>query len=251
MRFLYLLSFLFPLTLFAQDDVLYYNKGVKAHNEGDYISALSCYQKCLVSNPEHAQAKQNISVVYYNQSLAAFNETDYDQTIKNSQEALRYAPKNPEIYAMLGNARIRQKQYEQAIIDFTKAIEVSATPASYYASRAWIYSDLLDNTNRLADMERAAELEPTNAKYQFFAGKYKQSISEDRFKMALDNYNKAISLKPDYLEAYTERAAYYMTFGDFDKALKDLRKAERLGGDVKSLIEAAKFEQEMQNAEED
>lgn len=255
MHYLCLFLFLFPCLLFAQedvlqDDVLYYNKGVKAHNEGDYISAIKCYEKCLVSNPEHAQAKKNMSVVYYNQSLAAFNQKDYDNTIKNSYEALRYAPQNPEVYAMLGNAHIRQKQYKQAVIDFTKAIEISSEPAAYYASRSWVYNDLLDNVNRLADMERAAELEPNNPKYQFLAGKYKQSIDQEHFKTALGNYDKAIELKPDYLEAYTERATYYMTFGEFTKALRDLKKAERLGGDVKHLIQAAEFEQEMQKEEQ-
>ncbi len=247
MRYLLLFLFLFPLALFAQDEeVLYYNKGVKAHNEGDYISAINCYKECLVRNPEHAQAKHNMGVVYYNQSQNAFNKNDYDQTILHSQEALRFAPQNAEIYALIGNAHIRQKQYKQAIADFSKAIELSSEPAAYFASRSWIYNDLLDNVNRLSDMERAAQLEPTNAKYQYLTGKYKQSIDEERFKTALTNYNAAIKLKPDYLEAYTERATYFMTFGDFEKALLDLRQAQKLGGDVTELMEAAKFELEMQ-----
>ena len=246
MRYLYLLSFLLPLTLAAQDAVLHYNQGVKAHNEGDYANAIKCYKKCLVENPEHADAKHNIGAVYYNQSLVAFNKNDYDQSLKSSYEALRYTPQNSEIYALIGNTHIRQKDYQQALIDFTKAIEISSSPADYYASRAWIYNDLMDNVHRLADMEQAAKLAPDNAKYQFLAGKYKQSIDQERFKTALGNYNKAIALKPDYLEAYMERATYYMTFGEFTKAIKDLKKAERLGGDVQHLMEAAKFEQEMQ-----
>jgi tetratricopeptide (TPR) repeat protein len=248
MRYLLILLFLAPLALFAQseEEVLYYNKGVKAHNEGDYISAIQCYEKCLVKNPEHADAKRNMSVVYYNQSLAAFNSNKFDESIQHSNDALRFAPTNPEVYALRANVHVRQKRYQEAIADFTRAIENSSEPAAYYASRAWVYNDLLDNVNRLADMERAAELEPTNAKYQFLAGKYKQRSTQDRYKLALNNYNKAIELDPNYTEAYTERAAYFMTFGDFNKALTDLRQAEKLGGDVKHLIEAAQFELEMQ-----
>ncbi|MGH1335062.1 MAG: tetratricopeptide repeat protein [Aureispira sp.] len=246
MRYLYLFSFLFPLSLFAQDALFHYNQGVKAHNEGDYTNAINSYKKCLAENPEHAEAKQNMSVVYYNQSLVAFNKKDYDQALKRSYEALRYAPNNAEVYAMIGNAHIGQKDYQQAITDFTKALEISPQSADYYAARSWIYNDLMDNAHRLTDMEQAAKLAPDNAKYQFLAGKYKQSIDQERFKAALGNYNKAIELKADYLEAYVERATYYMTFGEFTKAIKDLKKAERLGGDVKHLMEAAKFELDMQ-----
>ncbi|MFK7797566.1 MAG: tetratricopeptide repeat protein [Aureispira sp.] len=246
MKHLYLLLFLFPLTLLAQEEVLYYNKGVKAHNTGDYPTAITAYKKCLEINPKNEQAKQNLGAVYYNQALAAFNKNDFDAAIKQTYEAVRHIPKKPDVYALMGNAHIQQKQYKQALLDFTKAIEVSPNPADYYAARSGVHHSLLDNKNRYKDMAKAAQLAPNNAKYQFLTGKYKQAVDQELFKTALDNYNKAIELKPDYLEAITERATYYMTFGDFKSALKDLRKAERLGGDVKHLVEAAQFELEMQ-----
>jgi tetratricopeptide (TPR) repeat protein len=246
MKHLYLLFFLFPLTLLAQEEVLYYNKGVKAHNAGDYPTAITAYKKCLEINPKNSQAKQNLGAVYYNQSLTAFNKNDFDGAIKQAYEAVRHSPNNPDVYALMGNAHIQQKQYKQALLDFTKAIELSPKPAAYYAARSGVHNSLLDNESRYKDMAKAAELAPNNAKYQFLTGKYKQSVDQELFKTAIDNYNKAIELKPDYLEAIIERATYYMTFGDFKSALQDLRKAEGMGGDVKHLIEAAEFELEMQ-----
>ena len=53
-------------------------------------------------------------------------------------------------------------------------------------------------------------------------------------------------MQPENKDGYTERATYYMTFQKFDKALVDLKKAKELGGDVDHLLEAAKFEAEMQ-----
>lgn len=255
MKWLYVLLCSFPLWLCAQEDVkndyIYYNEGVRAHNKGDYVNAIKCYEKCLVVNPQHKLARQNMGSVYYNQSIDAYNSSDYNSSIKFAQSALKYAPKSADAYALLGNNHQKLRDYQTAIVDFSEAIKVSENPAVYYAARSWVYNDLLDNVNRLADMEMAAELEPDNATYQFYAGKYKQSLGEERFKLAIDNYNKAIELDPEYREAYIERGAYYMTFGQFEKALADLRKAEALGADVSHLVEAAEYELKMQEEEKD
>lgn len=250
MRYALLLFCSLPFLLLAQEDVKLYNSGVKAHNEGDYVTAIQCYEKCLVANPNHSLARQNIGQAYYNQSINAYNSSDFKRSIMFAESALKYDQK-PDVWALVGNNHQRLKDYQAALVDFTEAIKVSKEPAPYYAARSWVYNDMLDNANRLADMEKAAELEPNNAEYQFYAGKYKQAVSEEKFKTAIDNYNKAIELRPEYRDAYIERAAYHMTFSDFKAALKDLEKAEQLGADVSHLVEAAKYELEMQEEEED
>lgn len=245
MKYALLLLFSLPLWAVAQQDaqhIQHYNQGVKAHNAGDYATAIKCYEKCIALNPQYQQARDNIGAAYYNQSINAYNEDNYTQSIRFAEKALKYAPKSADIYAILGNNHQRTKDYPAALIDFTHAIEVSPEPAAYYAARSWVYNDLLDNAKRLADMEKAAKLEPTNAAYQFYAGKYKQDVSEEKFKTAIHNYNAAIELDPNYRDAYIERGAYYMTFGNFQKALVDLHKAEELGADVKHLVEAAEYE---------
>ena len=248
MKWFFLFLCTLPLGLWAQPDLQLYNQGVKAHNEGDYVTAIQCYEKCLVINPKNKQAQQNIGSAYYNQSISAYNNNNYNQSLQFAESALRYT-KSADVYAMIGNNHQRQRNYQEALLDFTHAIEVSEEPAAFYAARSWVYNDLLDNANRLADMEKAAELEPSNADYQFYAGKYKQVMGEEVFKKAIDHYNKAIELRPDFREAYIERGAYHLTFRSFKAALNDLNKAKEMGADVSHLIEAAQFELE-QEAEE-
>lgn len=245
MKHILLFLCVLPLWLFAQQDIEHYNNGVKAHNQGDYTAAIQAYKKCLAVNPKHALAQQNISKAYYNQSINAYNESDYKSSIQFAKQALRY-DETADIHALIGNNYQRLRDYPAALSAFTKAINTSKQPATYYAARSWVYNDMLDNPKRLADMEKAAELDPNSAEYQFYAGKYKQAVSEEKFKTAVTNYNRAIELRPDYRDAYVERAAYYMTFGQFKAALKDLKKAEEYGADVTHLVEAAKFELEMQ-----
>lgn len=246
MKSLFLFLFLIPFALLAQDEIEHYNNAVKAHNSGDYSKAIECYEKCLAINPNNKDAYANIGTAYYNTSLTAFNKKEYDKTIELSKKALKYQPENSEAYYMIANAQQRQEKYAESIASYTQALKISPNLARFYAARAWVYNDLHNNKARLADMKKAVEHEPENAEYQFHCGKFKQDVSPEEFKTAGKNYTKAIELNPKYTEAYTERAAFYMTFQEFKKALADLNRAKDLGADVSHLVEAAQFELEMQ-----
>ncbi|MDC0230486.1 tetratricopeptide repeat protein [Aureispira] len=246
MRQLLLLTIICPLYLIAQEDLKLYNQGVEAHNAKDYETAIMYYNKCLKINPQNKSAIKNLGVVYYNTSLDYYDKKSYDKAIDYLEKALQYDAKDPKIYYMTGCCHQEQKLYKAAITNFTKAIELTEKPASYYSARSWVYNDLNDHKSSLNDIKKAVEHEPDNAKYQFHCGKFKQEVSPEEFKTAIKNYSKAILLKPDYKEAYTERAAYYMTFQQFSKALPDLKKAKELGADVDHLIEAVHFEMEME-----
>jgi tetratricopeptide (TPR) repeat protein len=246
MKSLLLFLFLVPFSLFAQEEIEHFNKGIKAHNAGNYLEAVECYEKCLAINPKNKEAYANIGIAYYNTSLTAFNKKEYDSSILYCKKALKYQPENSEAYYMIGTSQQQQKKYTESIASYTQALEINSTSAKFYAARAWIYNDLNDHKAQLADMKKAVEFEPDNAEYQFNCGKFKQVVSAEEFKTAGKNYTKAIELNPDYTEAYIERAAFYMTFQEFKKALADLNRATDLGADVSHLMEAAQFELEMQ-----
>ncbi len=250
MKQLLLFLCMIPFALFAQEEVEEYNKGIKAHNSGDYLAAIECYQKCLEINPDNKDASVNLGIAYYNQSITTFNKKEYETSIQYSQKALKYQANNSEAYYMIGSSQQILKRYTEAIASYTQALKINNKSAKFYASRAWVYYDLNDHKARLADMKKAVEYEPENANYQFNCGKFKQDVSPEEFKTAGKNYSKAIELDPNYTEAYTERAAFYMTFQEFKKALVDLKKAKELGADVSHLMEAAQFELEMQEEED-
>jgi len=50
--------------------------------------------------------------------------------------------------------------------------------------------------------------------YQYYEG--------GKYNIAIEFYNKAIKLKPDYLEAYNDRGIIYFIKGDYDKVITDL-----------------------------
>ena len=55
-------------------------------------------------------------------------------------------------------------------------------------------------------------------------------------KKAIAYYTQAIELKPDFLQAYSNRGAAYAEKGEFDKALKDFTKAIQLKPDLSEAL---------------
>jgi len=87
-------------------------------------------------------------------------------------------------------------QYDQAISDFSKAIEINPRFAMAYNHRGIVYDS---------------------------KGQYDKAISD---------YTKAIEINPKYAEAYNNRAVSYYYKGEYDKAWEDVHKAQSLGHQV-------------------
>jgi tetratricopeptide (TPR) repeat protein len=236
-----------PMLLMAQNDhITHYNNGVKAHNNGDYYTALICYNKCLEIEDKYVSA-------YYNRALVYKHKKDYDKMTVDCNKAIELdAAYTGECNNLIGLSLHDQKKYKEAIPHYNKGLENTTdkkAKARIHYNLAWTFDKLRDNKNKLAQFEKAATLQPEVVDYQYQCGRAKFDVGGDTYKTAVDNFTKVIELDPKNKDGYTERAAYYMTFQKFDKALVDLKKAQELGADVKHLIEAAQFEMKMMEEE--
>jgi len=243
-KLIYLFILLLPLTSFAQeeDPIKLYNSGVKAQNNGYQTKAIEYYTQCIKLKPEYVKAYHNRGLIYY-------NKKEYDKAIADCDKGIAIDKSYIFFYNIKGFAYKLQKKYKEAIAAFSNEIKYAANnkdKAEAYNNRAWCYDKMLNNKAKLADFKKAVELAPNNANYQYNCGRAKFDVGGDTYKTAVDNFTKVIELEPKNKDGYAERATYYMTFQQFDKALKDLKKAKELGAEVDHLLEAAKFELEMQ-----
>ena len=99
---------------------------------------------------------------------------------------------NAEAYTNRGAAYHEKGQYDKAISDYDKAIEINPKYAHAYVNRGTAYRK---------------------------KGQYDKAISD---------CNKAIEINPRYAHAYLIRGHAYLDGGQRAKACKDFKKAERL-----------------------
>jgi Flp pilus assembly protein TadD len=108
-----------------------------------------------------------------------------------------------EGYFNRGLEDVRQHNFSQAIIDFTKSIEINPNYAEAYNNRGLAYDD------------------------------------QGNFSQAISDYTKAIGINPNDAVVYNNRALAYFAQKDFTKAWGDVHKAGSLGHKVKpAFLEA-------------
>jgi tetratricopeptide (TPR) repeat protein len=139
---------------------------------------------------------------------------------------------DPDVYYSWynrGRANAEKGHVEQAIEDFTRAIDLrSGFPDPWHERGiAWMRKNRPDLA--LRDLDVALRLNPDRAEtaYQF-------ALAEERLGNAvgaLHHLSRAIELRPTYLAALAERARIRSLAGDFDGAIADCSEAIRIKPD--------------------
>lgn len=94
-----------------------------------------------------------------------------------------------------GNDLMKSCNFQQAVEQYTKAIEIDSNNAVYYCNRAAAYTKLEESLRAVADCEKAIEIDPTYGKAYGRMGLV--YLNESNYKKAVENYEKAIKLEPE------------------------------------------------------
>ncbi|MEW5912653.1 MAG: tetratricopeptide repeat protein [Thermodesulfobacteriota bacterium] len=126
--------------------------------------------------PQHAQQRiqactkaidsgkwtgNNQAINYNNRGIAWAVTKQYDQAIADFSKAIEINPKYAKAYYNRGISWRRKQQIEKAIADYTKAIELNPNYAKAYGNRAVALALLGRYKEALADAQRGTELDPS------------------------------------------------------------------------------------------
>ncbi len=165
---------------------------------------------------------------------AALKAGDYPTAIEAFGEAIDQG--DHVIIALInrGIAYEASGQPEQAIEDYSRALALT-DPAPTDTERAEIHNNRgvayleVDGKQQAAleDFDKAIELRPDYA--EAYANRGKVKIDREAYADAITDFDKAIELKPDLAEAYGNRGLAYQNLTDDENATRDYTKAIELG----------------------
>jgi tetratricopeptide (TPR) repeat protein len=174
------------------------------------------------------------------------DEKNYAEAIRCYTEAIKLDPAGAEYYCDRGAAYGREKEYEKALIDFTKAIELEEDTSSYLW-RGFVYDKMKEYPKAVADLTKSLELDKNNAEAKKLLEESRENLKNmpttgdgwkakgvefqqlKKFKDAIYCYNKAIALKNDDGTYYSNRATCWKFLDDYEKSMADYNKAIALG----------------------
>jgi Flp pilus assembly protein TadD len=90
-------------------------------------------------------------------------EADHDQAIAEYTSAIQADPEDANAYRGRGDAHCRQGAFDQAVADYDQAVELDPTSALAYFKRGNAYARLGDEARAQADQQSALRLDPTVA----------------------------------------------------------------------------------------
>jgi tetratricopeptide (TPR) repeat protein len=117
------------------------------------------------------------------------------------------------------------KRYREAAAAINKAIELSPR-AAFYNNRGNVRNELGDKQGAIDDYNQAIKINPNYAGAYNNRGIVRKDLGDKPG--AIADYNLAIKFNPNYAQAYYNRAYVYYQLGDKQKAREDLQRAAQL-----------------------
>ncbi|MCX5856195.1 MAG: hypothetical protein NTZ24_16765 [Deltaproteobacteria bacterium] len=125
-----------------------------------------------------------------------------------------------------GVSSLHGRNLQEAIIDFTRAIELNPRDASSYVNRSFAYGTLRNDRQALEDASRAVELDTTSSMAYANRGVAYFNLYRDYNRYIADT-TRAIELDPNNFMAYKSRARAYLDLGYTNQATDDIKTAAR------------------------
>jgi len=292
-------DFNFGISL-AQDknNITYKSQHIAYENRADYYLELEDFESALIDYNTAIKIKPTYFKVYGKRADLYQQKEDYTNALIDYTKAIDLDSKNPERYINRAycynlnkqhelalndyNTVIRMKddyfwyyymraytnsvylyKHEEAIIDFTKSIELDSTFLGSFRDRADAYQKLGNTKLAIADIKKAIKLKPSTYMYNALANIYWFDLNDsenallsyqsaimidstdiypyinriniyeelEEHKKVLADLNTLISLDPNNEEYYLERADYFNYQGSYDSALVDYSKVLELTSD--------------------
>jgi len=185
-----------------------YNEGINCAVKGEFKKAKKEFEKALTVDSLYTSAQLSLKTI--------------DDILSNKIK------KETGAHIFKGVQYDDQGKYEQAINEFTRAIEINPGYADIYNKRGLSYYNQEKYDQALRDYNKAIEINPryTDA----FNNRGIVYYQQEQYDQAISNYTKAIEINPKYAKAYHNRGlVFFVNLKDTDEGCADWQKACELG----------------------
>jgi len=211
-------------------DRILLNEGTNFGIIGEHDLSISYFElaeKIAEGDKIEENARENLAVTYNNRGTAYYKLNRHEEAIRDYSKAIELDPKDAGAYYNRGTAFSKLSKHEDAIKDFNKAIELNPEYAESYYNRGNTHFKLNKHEEAIEDYNKAIELNPkSDLAYNNRGLAYSEL---NRYEDAIKDFNKAIELNPKDAEAYANRGiASLQANEDLDKAIEDFKHARDL-----------------------
>lgn len=209
------------LEIYPQEAELYFLKALVLWNKNEVFTLprkefSDLLKKATDLNPHFTEPHKLWAYANLLLGYPVMAETGYTRAIEAD-------PQDWEAYCDRGEVRARLGKHQEAIEDFTVAINSGMATNRPYAMRADAYFALQNYNDAEKDYLKATELKSDYGGGYLGIGQIR--MAQNNFASAIENFSKTIEMFPDYAPAYGMRGNAKTQTGDLLGALADFQKA--------------------------
>ncbi|OQD43168.1 hypothetical protein BUL40_08770 [Croceivirga radicis] len=180
---------------------------------------------------QDSNINRNLAIAYNNRGLIKHQILkDFPNALADFNKSLSFEENSESQLPFMnrGVLFLETKEYEKAITDLERAIQLNDKKAWAHFMKARAHFQIKNYSNSLISINRAIELEATNWRYFNLRGMTLNNL--ERYNEALSDFNKAVDISNhDY--AYNNRGFTKYKLGNLKEALEDCQKAMELNNE--------------------
>jgi tetratricopeptide (TPR) repeat protein len=192
----------------------------KGKNATDFNQQIEYFTKAI--QKEFAP----LYIAYYMRGTAKYHVQNYQIAILDFDKAIELNPNFAAPYVNRGVSKKMLGRYQEAIQDFDQAIELQSDFSEAYLNRGISKKVLGRYQEAIQDFDQAIKLNPNHFLFYYYRGSTKFQL--DQYVTAITDLDKAIELNPADAESYLVRGSTKKYLKQYELAILDLNKAIEL-----------------------
>ena len=164
---------------------------------------------------------------YANAGKIMIDKTEYQKAVDEISKAIDLEPEYNTAYYYRSLAYMNMDEYEKAISDIDKAIKFAPKVFGYFNHRGTVYLFWKKYPKAIEDFTKALTIEPRNiVSYINRGDAYRLS---ENYENAITDYTSALSLDDKLIHVHNNRGYTYYKIKEKNNACKDFKTACELG----------------------
>ena len=129
-------------------------------NQGKRFAYNVAIAGCTALIDSGAETRANLAVLYSNRGDAYFQKKQFDKALSDHSKAIEINDKEALAYYRRGAVYVQMKDLDRAIADYSASIAINPQDASSYYNRAVAFASKGEKSRAIADLRKVLALDP-------------------------------------------------------------------------------------------
>ncbi len=163
------------------------------------------------------------SLLYLKLGVSHFHENDNTSALKELMKAKELTPDDPQVYNVIGLVYLKKKDYKSAKENFDRALTIDPYLSEAHNNLGTLYLELRQWEDAIGEFKKALSNPLYATPERAFCNIGWAYYRMEDIGRAIENYNKALNVAPDYFLAHYNLGIGYLSINKLDEAIDEFR----------------------------